>query len=201
MDETKTTETTTEQPKKEEDTKPKTWREEPGAKAVFKQLDDMKAKLASYESQHAEAEAAAERKRLEETGQWKEKASALDNEIKALQANHAAQLRSLTLEAKLASITDPYARAGAIARAPVDMEVDAYVVKLREDAPHLFAAPQPPGVGAGVAPPQGAAGGAAAEAYTRSQLDAMMASGKKDLVLKATDYNRKYFLAHGVFPQ
>ena len=128
------------------------WRNEPGAKAMAKQISDWKTKFETLESEIKQREDEAKRKRLEEEGKFKELAETEKRKREEAEASYKAKERRLTLEAKLAGITNELAREGAIARCGPDADIEEYVAKIRKEHPDLWKAP---GVSASAEPAQG----------------------------------------------
>ena len=103
-------------------------------------------------SQMKQREEEAERKRLEDEGKFKEIAETEKRKREEAEASYKAKERRLTLEAKLAGITNNYTRKGVIEDCPADADIEEYVAQIRKDHPDLWKAP---GVSASAEPAQG----------------------------------------------
>ena len=115
-------------------------------------IAELEQKIANDNAAKVKADEEAERKRLEEDGQYKELAENEKRLREEAAASHKAEIRRLTLEAKLAGITNELAREGAIARCGPDADIEEYVAQIQKDHPELWKAP---GVSGSASPPQG----------------------------------------------
>lgn len=120
---------------------PKSWRDEPGAKAVFKQLTELRGQLEAFEKEKADNAEQARRQELEAKGQYETIIKEKDDKIKMMAEQYASELRQKSLEAATAVISDPLVRAGVIAGCPNDVDIEEYVSSVKAKRPDIFEAP------------------------------------------------------------
>jgi hypothetical protein len=96
--------------------------------------------IASIKAQIAADKEAADKKRLEEEGNYKTLAEKAEARTKALEIEHAKTLKKMSLETALlqAGIVDPFRRAGMIAACPEDTDTETHVAQLQKDYPDAF---------------------------------------------------------------
>lgn len=131
----------TSQDVKQEQTSEKKTREDHMAAEINKlrkQLESQNAAIAAKEAEESKRVEEARQKKLEDEGNYKTAMAEKDAKIAALEKSHAAEVRRLTLKAKLSGM-DPLAMKGAIAECPDDVDIDVYVENIRKDHAHLFA--------------------------------------------------------------
>ncbi|MFA5377728.1 MAG: hypothetical protein WC455_18405 [Dehalococcoidia bacterium] len=168
--------------------------------ALRKQAEDFQAKLSAAEAKlkaFEEAQSKAKEEQLKKDGKFQELAAAAEAKAARLEIEFAAKERRLTLEAKLAGITDKHARLGAIVDCPADADVDAYVVKLQAEAAHLFKSAGLPGAN----PPQAGSSGGPINSCSETNFEEWAASEdpvKRDM---ATAFAKAYWNTHGKSPR
>lgn len=114
------------------------WRDEPEFKKRMAEFNEMKKKLDEVKAAEDAQAKALEIEKLKKANDIEALIKRTEEEKKQLQATFEAQKRELKLEALLGGITDDLTRAGAMARCPSDVEVDAYVAELKAARPELW---------------------------------------------------------------
>jgi len=158
---------------------------------------EAQAKLDELAQTEAAKQAEAERKRLEEAGEYKAILAKLEAEREAIRAEAARENTALRLRYELtrAGMTNELAIDGAVSRY-ADGDLGEYVSELRTAHPDLFAAP---GMAPAAAPAQGAHSAGAARANW-DEVRAMETSPNRDDRIKARVLLADYHRAHGRYP-
>jgi len=158
----------------------KSWRDEAGAKATFKQLKETTEKLAAIEAANKEAAETVQREKLEAQGKYEEIAKAETAKREALELSHAKSLTTMQLENQLIKegLTEDYTRRGVIASYEGDANgVTEFVAKFKTDNAPLF---QAPGMSPASTPAQGGASAGGANKSLEERLKAGDPAAQKE---------------------
>jgi hypothetical protein len=119
------------------------FRDDPVYKAMAKQINELRAAQEAAEAKRKAMEDAAETKRLQDEGKYKELAAKAEAKAAQLEAEFKAEKRRLLLEAKFATVENEFTREGLITKCPTgdDVNIDEYVADIRKNHPSLFSAP------------------------------------------------------------
>ena len=104
----------------------------PGKKHMADEINRLRKENEEILAKQKAASDAAERKRLEEEGKWKEIADQEKKKREQLEASHASDKRRWELREKLAGLPS-LAISGAIAECPPDADIAQYAAKVLED--------------------------------------------------------------------
>jgi hypothetical protein len=143
-----------------------------GKQHMAAEINRLRKELEEKDAAQKAAQEAAERKKLEEQGKFKELAERAQKERDELQASYAAKERSLKLEAAFAGIENEHLRAGVIARCDPDANIAEYAAQVRKDHADYW--------GGGEALPRISAQGQGSSGATKQSLKEKLAAGDQD---------------------
>ena len=176
-----------------------TWRDEPGAQAVFKQLADLKAERNALKEAESLKEKQEENERLKAASEFEQLSNKLQAEAESDRARYATEIRTLKLKAELAGMNDELALLGAMSKCPDDADPLEYAAEFKAANPQYWTAPPPPGTPPAETRAQGAAAGTI-KGVTPAEIKRLCESDDREERLKGNRLTREYRLEHGHYP-